>query len=97
MLPSGSFVRGARRPDDVVFQMIAEPMDRMMLGDARVEVLIPERLGSRFVFELLIVPTNGAMRALLLFDANRVDRTWATGYVRDYAARAEAVAASRRS
>jgi len=96
MLPSGGVVRSDVRPDDVVFQMMPEPMGRVRAGDAEIEVLVPDGVGSRFLLEMSIAPHPRGLDALLFYRADRIERAFAEQLLETYAdelqrfARAEA-------
>lgn len=94
MLPSGTLGSGAGRPNDVVFQMLAEPIQqRATAAGNELEGMIPEVPG-RFGVEFALVPAAGGFTALLFFTEDRLDRDWARQLVAGYSRLATAVAAS---
>ncbi|MEH1123268.1 condensation domain-containing protein [Micromonospora sp. CPCC 206061] len=84
---------GGARPDDVVFQVMTDTPHRGAAGGVDFELLVPEGIGSRFRFELTVVPVADGLRALLFYATDRVDPVTAERFVADYAAAAEAAAA----
>jgi hypothetical protein len=88
----GSPAPSAGRADDVVFQMMAELDFRGTSAGVEFELLVPERIGSRFGVELALAPVGGGLRALL-FHTSRLDRSVAAAMLRDYGAAAAVVAA----
>jgi hypothetical protein len=94
LLPINHAALGVQRADGVVFQMLAEPMTGAMLGAADAELLVPDGIGSRFDMELVLIPRDGTFRVVLFYNASRLRRTWAGGFVTDFAALAAAAASS---
>lgn len=76
----GAAARG--RPEDVVFQMLAEPrFDRRAPGGLRIRQLPrPDGLAPRFAFEMVISPVSGGpaegLEGTVLFAQDRFDRAW---------------------
>jgi hypothetical protein len=83
---------GRLRPDDIVFQMLAEPVDRVIAAADGVtfEGIVPDVPG-RFDFELALMPRADGYAAKLYYTADRVAARWAEDFVFSYAAVAEAV------
>lgn len=73
MLPI-SLDDAGRRPDDVVFQMMADPVYTTRAGGAEIEVLVPDGVATRFELELVAVPDRDSMRVLLFFNPDRFSR-----------------------
>ena len=96
MLPSGGVERADVRPDDIVFQMMPEPMGQVRARGATLQVLVPDGVGSRFLLEMSIAPHPAGLDALLFYRADRIDSGVAEQLLRAYAeeierfARAEA-------
>jgi hypothetical protein len=86
--PSGA----GHRADDVVFQMIAEPMERTTLAGAEAEIVIPDAIGSRFELELSLVLREGRLTGVLFYNAARLAPDWARELVAGFAALAAEVA-----
>jgi non-ribosomal peptide synthetase component F len=73
----GAAARG--RPEDVVFQMLAEPrFDRRGPGGLRIGQLPrPDGLAPRFGFEMVLSPVpGGGLEGTVLFAQDRFDRDW---------------------
>lgn len=83
---------GAQRADDVVFQMLADPVYSTTVGGVEFEVLVPDGVGSRFEFELVLLPQGSGFRTLLFYDADRIDAGFAEEFVERFTAAAELVA-----
>ncbi|WP_165985892.1 condensation domain-containing protein [Streptomyces sp. YIM 98790] len=60
-----------RRPDDVVFQMMPDPVYTTRAGGLDIEVLVPDEVPTRFELELVAVPTQDTVRILLFFNPDR--------------------------
>jgi non-ribosomal peptide synthetase component F len=61
----------SRRPDDVVFQMMPDPIYTTRAGGLDIEVLVPDDVATRFELELVAVPTGDTIRILLFFNPDR--------------------------
>jgi hypothetical protein len=61
----------SRRPDDVVFQMMPDPIYSTRAGGLDIEVLVPDDVATRFELELVAVPTGDTIRVLLFFNPDR--------------------------
>lgn len=86
--------REALRLDDVVFQMLAEPLEVAVdAGRARFEGMVPDVVG-RFDFELGIMPRGRGFGAKLFYAADRLDPAWAQRFVATYVSVAAEVAAA---
>ena len=85
LLPANTIQAGPRRPDDVVFQLLSEPMNATNIRDARVEMLLPASLSRRFDLELTLVPRDGALNLALYYNAARLDRDRVAAFLEEYA------------
>jgi Condensation domain len=81
-----------RRPDDVMFQMVPQPSERHSVAGAAAEVYVVDDLGTRFECEFQLYPRDGGLRAVLFFNAARLDPRWAARLMSDYVALAAEVA-----
>lgn len=91
MLPLDEMKSEGRRPDDVGFQMMAEPIVRTTMGELDVEVLVPDGVGSRMEVELVLIPRNG-FRAIVFYNRARVDDGWAEAFLSQYVTLASCIA-----
>ncbi|MYT29257.1 MULTISPECIES: condensation domain-containing protein [unclassified Streptomyces] len=57
-----------RRPDDMVFQLVAEAPRLLPARGLSFDLLVPEGLGTRFACDLTLVPVRGGYDALLYHD-----------------------------
>jgi len=94
VLPIEAIRTGPRRPDDVVFQMMAQPLYNTSMADLAVEVIVPEGVGNRFELELALVPQHGGFRAVLFYNPSRLDGGWTRQFISRYAQITQAVAAN---
>jgi hypothetical protein len=86
--------REALRLDDVVFQMLAEPLEVAIdAGRVRFEGMVPDVVG-RFDFELGIMPRGRGFGAKLFYAADRLDPAWAQAFMSAYLSVAAEVAAA---
>ena len=84
-----------RRPDDIVFQMMADPVYSTFAGGLDIEVLVPDGVATRFELELVAVPDNDRIRMLLFFNPNRFQSDFAEGLLDNYFAICRDAIASR--
>lgn len=91
MLPLSTGHAG-QRADDVVFQMLADPVYTTTSAGLEIEVLVPEGVGSRFEFELVLVPDGHGFRVLLFYDVGRLDAGFAEKFVGQFVQAAQTVA-----
>lgn len=91
MLPL-SAERSGQRADDVVFQMLADSVYTTTSAGVEIEVLVPDGVGSRFEFELVLVPEGEGFRVLLFYDADRLDAVFAAEFVDRFVVSANTVA-----
>jgi hypothetical protein len=93
LLPADTMDVGARRPDDVMFQLVPQPVGDHTVAGAAVEVMVVDALGSRFECELQLYPGPAGMRAVLFYNRARLDDGWAAGLLADYVGLARRTAA----
>ncbi|SFE48464.1 Condensation domain-containing protein [Actinopolyspora alba] len=67
----------SRRLDDVVFQMMPDPVYSTRAGGLDIEVLVPDDVATRFELELVAVPTEDTIRVLLFFNPDRFSHEFA--------------------
>jgi len=94
VLPIGEIRSGQRRPDDVVFQMMAQPLLNARMANVDVEVIVPDGVGSRFELELVLVPRNGGFRVVLFYNPDRLGSEWTQQFISSYTRIVQAVAAN---
>jgi len=70
-LPSSST---QNRPDDIVFQMLAEPVYTTTSGALEIEVLVPDDVSTRFEIELVVVPRERDVEVIVFYAEDRVDQ-----------------------
>lgn len=85
LLAPGLVAAGNRRADDLVFQMLGQPMDGATLAGARAELIVPLGIGSRFELELSLVMREGALHAVVFYNAARLERAWIRPLLERYA------------
>lgn len=85
MLPV-NFGGAGRRPDDVVFQMMADPVYSTRAGDLEIKVLVPDDVSTRFELELVAVPDEDQVRVLLFFNPDRFEPAFVEGLLDSYLA-----------
>jgi hypothetical protein len=87
MLPTGTLRSDSpMRADEVVFQVMADPVYSTSVGDLELEVLVPEGVGSRFDLELALVGKGDGYRAVLFTNPARVPEAMARDLLAGYAA-----------
>jgi len=94
VLPLEAIRTGPRRPDDVVFQMMAQPLYNTKMANLDVEVIVPDGVGNRFELELVLVSQNGGFRAVLFYNPTRLDSAWTRRFISSYAHITRVVAAN---
>ncbi|GAA3734327.1 hypothetical protein GCM10022402_13300 [Salinactinospora qingdaonensis] len=94
LLPANTISIGRARADDVVFQMVSDPGHRASAAGVEFELLVPEQIGSRFAFELTLVPQGRGLRAVLFHRRDWVSPQWAEEFVAQYVSLAGALAAT---
>lgn len=93
MLPAEVRTSGPDRPDDIVFQVMADPVYTARVAGLDVEVLVPEGVSSRFELELALVARGRGYRAVLFSNPQRVPAPFAGALLTGYAALAREVTA----
>ncbi len=94
MLPLNDLRDSPRRPDDVVFQMMPEAASQSRMAGLDLDLIIPESLGSRFELELVLVPQRDGFRVILFYNAERIDKIWARGFLWAYVEMTSVIAAN---
>jgi hypothetical protein len=94
MLAPDSLPKGKGRAEDVVFQMIPNPIDRCQIGTAEFVVQPPAGIGTRFTLELELWPCDGGLKAVLFYRRDRFAPAWARSFVHDYSRLVDAVVRS---
>jgi Condensation domain len=92
LLPPGLIDTGGMRPDDVVFQLVTDPQPVADAGELRLELLVPEDIGSRFSLELTVVPVGDALQAVMFYRCDWFSDDWAHGFLAAFDAVIRAVA-----
>jgi hypothetical protein len=73
---------------------MADPGFRACAADVEFELLVPAGIGSRFGFELAVVPRGDAYRAVLFHRRDRVGDGWAAEFLDRYVTLLGALAAT---
>lgn len=73
-----------RRLDDVVFQMMPDPVYSIRAGGLDIEVLVPDDVATRFELELVTVPAQDTVRVLLFFNPDRFSPEFVRGLLATY-------------
>ncbi|WP_331739075.1 condensation domain-containing protein (plasmid) [Streptomyces sp. NBC_00727] len=73
-----------RRLDDVVFQMMADPVYSTRAGGLDIEVLVPDDVATRFELELVAVPDRDTVRVLLFYNPDRFTPEFAESLLAAY-------------
>ena len=86
LLPLNAFRDSTARPEGVVFQLFAGPLERSTAARLAVEpiITVPDGIGSRWDFELSLMPCTGGLRVLLCFADDLYDAGWARCFLADY-------------
>jgi Condensation domain len=84
--------RKATRLDDLVFQMLADPLDSMARAAGTEFRNVAPHLVGRFEFEFALMPRGRGFAGKLYYTESRVDRDWALSFIGAYAALATTVA-----
>ncbi|MEU3502824.1 condensation domain-containing protein [Streptomyces hundungensis] len=92
LLPLPGSGNDGARADDIVFQMLAEPVYSITVGDLDIEVLVPDGVGSRFELELVLVPHSAGFHVLLFYNEGRFTPAFAQEFVERFVATSELVA-----
>jgi hypothetical protein len=94
LLPLDTMPAGSVRADNLVFQIMAEPVYTTRMANIEAEVLVPDGVGSRFDLELALVPQDGGFRAVLFYSRAHFDPAFASAFISGYASLAAAHAAT---
>ena len=94
LLPSDIVDTGGGRADDVMFNVMTETRHLLSSGGATFELVVPTDIGSRFPFELALVPVGEAdLRAALFRAPDRLDAAGGLRFLEGYADLAAAAVA----
>ncbi|MFI6318277.1 condensation domain-containing protein [Nonomuraea sp. NPDC050556] len=91
LLSGGTLTEPGRRADDVMFQVVPELPGNLRVAGADAEIVVVDRLASRFECEFQIYPQYGEQRVVLCYNSARLDDHLAARLVGDYIATAKAV------
>jgi hypothetical protein len=86
LLPLDTLRGGSPRPESVVFQLFAGPLDRTRAAGVMVEpiITVPDGIGSRWDFELSLAPSGEDLSILLCYADDLYPSEWARRFVDDY-------------
>jgi hypothetical protein len=86
LLPLDTLRGSSARPESVVFQLFAGPLERTTGAGLVVEpiIVVPEGMGSRWDFELSLAPSGQDLSVLLCHAGDLYRSDWARGFVDDY-------------
>jgi len=93
-LPSKMVESSSLRADEIVFQMMPEPLRAGFMGDVRFEPMPIEGVGNRFELELAVVMGDRGMSAVVSHNQDRVPPAWANALLKTYVAAAEEAASA---
>lgn len=94
LLPQITTPQGPMRLDDLVFQMLPEPLEvTEQAGKTQFRSLVPDVVG-RFDFEFALMPRGDGFAGKLYYTQSRVSAPWARELIGTYDALARAVAAA---
>ena len=86
LLPPGSAQADGTRVDEVMFQMLPEPVYQTRMCNLEMEPMTaPDGLGIRWDLELTLAPWDGGLKAVVLYADDRFDRVWARRFLDGYA------------
>ncbi len=92
LLPVPAATVATQRVEDVMFQMLGEPIKvSTRVAGLELEGVVPRGV-ARFDCELAVIPHEGGLQVSLFHAADRLDSEWAQAMVDDYAALASAAA-----
>ncbi|HYZ77791.1 MAG TPA: condensation domain-containing protein [Gaiellaceae bacterium] len=93
MLPLDTMDPGSGRPDSVVFQLFAGPMGRTETARGRIEpvLVVPDGIGSRWDFELSLLPSADGMTVMLCYAEDLFEPEWARRFLDGYVSLATSV------
>jgi len=92
MLPARIMQPSALRADELVFQMMTQPLYNSKMGGVDVNVLLAEGVGNRFDFELAVFTTESKLSAVVSFSRTRIEQEWAHAFLSRYVQVASLVA-----
>ena len=93
LLPPGSAQANGTRADEVMFQMLPEPVYQTRMCGLEMEPLTAlEGLGTRWDLELTLAPWDGGLKAVVLYADDRFDAAWARQFLEGYVELAAEVA-----
>jgi NRPS condensation-like uncharacterized protein len=84
MLPGHIMHASALRADEVVFQMMTQPLHSSNMGGVSVDPLVVEGVGNRFDFELAMVNTDKKLSSVVSYNRARVSKSWAQAFLSRY-------------
>jgi hypothetical protein len=90
MLPLDTIDAGSLRPDAVVFQMFTGPMRATTHAGVGFEPVldVPDGIGSRWEFELSLLPDRGGFTVLLCYAEDVYTQSFCAAFISAYVARA---------
>jgi len=94
LLPLDTVRAGAARPESVVFQLFAGPLERTVAAGVEWEpiITVPDGIGSRWDFELSLAPAGDDLAVLLCYASDLYAPEWARRFLDDYVALVQEVA-----
>jgi hypothetical protein len=93
LLPSNLVDTGGGRADDVMFNVMTETQHLRTGGGVHFELVVPTEIGSRFPFELAVVPVGASEMKVALFRApDRLNAAGGESFLRGFAELASAAA-----
>jgi hypothetical protein len=94
LLPLDTLRSGQARPESVVFQLFAGPLERTVAAGVVWEpiITVPDGIGSRWDFELSLAPAGDGLAVLLCYADDLYARDWARRFVDDYVGLVQEVA-----
>jgi len=94
LLPLDTLRTRSARPESVVFQLFAGPLERTRAAGLDVEpiITVPDRIGSRWDFELSLAPSVDGLTVLLCHADDLYRRDWSRRFLDDYASLVRAAA-----
>ncbi len=92
LLPTNLVDTGGGRADNVMFNVMTETQHLRTGGGVHFELVVPTDIGSRFPFELALVPVGeSAMKAALFRAPDQLEAAGGEAFLRGFAALAAAV------
>jgi hypothetical protein len=84
LLPPQTMQTGPLRADEIVFQMMPQPLHGGKLGAMKFDALPVEGVGNRFEFELAVVMTKAKLSAVVSYNRARIQAEWARSFLSYY-------------